>query len=174
RAVRRAMAGLGLAAHAVPRRADRAPAWPEGVTGSITHSDSGCLAAIAPANMLRAIGIDMEPDTPLTAELTELIATPEERRRLLACPDGRRRARMIFAAKEAAYKCQYTLSGRLLDFHDLELEFDPDEAGFEATFTCDVGSFHRGDRLAGRIARAGGHILTCVFIRAPEAPGEDG
>ncbi|GAB3946415.1 hypothetical protein GCM10027614_39920 [Micromonospora vulcania] len=41
---RRAMADLGLPASAVPAAADRAPVWPAGVVGAITHTTGYCAA----------------------------------------------------------------------------------------------------------------------------------
>ena len=41
-AARRACARLGVWAGALPVAADRTPVWPEGVVGSISHSDLSC------------------------------------------------------------------------------------------------------------------------------------
>ncbi|MDH4281639.1 MAG: hypothetical protein OEV36_03210, partial [Myxococcales bacterium] len=61
---------LGVAvATPIPRGEDRAPIWPKGFVGSITHTDSWCAAAVARAEDFRSIGIDLEPATPLRESL---------------------------------------------------------------------------------------------------------
>jgi 4'-phosphopantetheinyl transferase EntD len=124
---RRAIAALDLTAAAIPAADDRAPVWPSGIRGSISHCADWCVAAAARADDgYLAIGVDIEPAEPLDADLIEEICTTEERRRLDDLPAERRDllARMIFCAKECAYKCQYPLSGQLLDFQALSIRLE--------------------------------------------------
>jgi len=124
RAARQALAELGLPPSAILQEADRAPIWPDGVTGSITHCDTLCIAALAPQHLYRSLGIDIEPATPLSADLEAVIATPSERRALAALPPAHRlhMAKQIFCAKEALYKAQYPVTGMRLGFQDVELD----------------------------------------------------
>jgi len=39
---------------------DRAPQWPRGVVGSITHGDNWAAALVAPNHQWRALGLDVE------------------------------------------------------------------------------------------------------------------
>ena len=78
RAARAAMTGLGLPAVAIPMGPDRAPVWPEGVTGSISHTDTHCLAAVARTGEVRALGLDLEPDMALEPALWPDICTGAE------------------------------------------------------------------------------------------------
>jgi len=39
---------------------DRAPQWPRGVVGSITHGDNWAAALVAPDHQWRALGLDVE------------------------------------------------------------------------------------------------------------------
>jgi 4'-phosphopantetheinyl transferase EntD len=55
---------------------------------------------------------------------------------------------LLFAAKEALYKCQYPLVGEWLDFHDLRVE--PGGWG-ESTGTFVVSAM-RSIKFAGRVA----------------------
>jgi len=66
-----------------------------------------------------AIGIDIEPAELLPPELLEMVATPQERRRL---GDDPYRGRLLFAAKEAVYKAVYPLDRVFLDYHDIEVD----------------------------------------------------
>jgi enterobactin synthetase component D / holo-[acyl-carrier protein] synthase len=84
-----------------------APAWPDGVQGSMTHCAGYAAAAVGPSARIFAIGIDAEPDAPLPDGVWDLVATPAERDRLAATqhePVGPNWDRLLFSAKEAVYK----------------------------------------------------------------------
>ncbi|WAJ31100.1 4'-phosphopantetheinyl transferase family protein [Antarcticirhabdus aurantiaca] len=164
---RRAMIQIGLPPVAIPAGPDRAPIWPAGLCGTITHCADRCIAAVARrADGFRGLGLDVEPDEPLDADLLPLIATAEERADLATLPAAAalRQGRMIFSAKECAYKAQYALTRTLLDFQDLSISFAPDGT-FTARFCRDVAPFRAGDALAGRIAVDGRHIVCASAIR---------
>jgi len=161
-AVREAMRRLGQPPAAVPAGSDRAPVWPPGLTGSISHSARLCVAVVAEVRAFPALGIDIEEALPLDPELATEICTLSERAWLSSLPDDRRglMARLIFSAKECAYKCQYTRSRTLIGFHDLEITADPEAGQFEATFLGAVPGFAPGARFYGRHAIIDGHIVT--------------
>lgn len=162
-AVARALAALGLPPLAVPMGADRAPLWPAGVTGSITHTATACLAAVAPAAQLAGLGLDLEPDRPLPPDLWDSVLTPAERAALPADDPGGR-ALTLFCAKEAAYKAQYPLTRTLIDFHTLQIA--PDDARFTARLTRPVPPLAAGRALPGAWGRAGGHVLAVSWLAA--------
>lgn len=164
--IRRAMAALGLEPAAIPIGPDRAPVWPAGVTGSVTHTAEACLAAVGRSADFAALGIDMEPEAAVARDLWPEICTAAERAALSRLPetDQRWHATLIFCAKEAAYKAQYMLSRRLIGFEALTVEVT--RASFTATFTAEAPPFAKGARLAGRWGRSGGQVLTAVTIPA--------
>lgn len=174
-AARAAMARLGRPPAAVPAGIDRAPIWPGGLTGSISHSDTLCVAVLANARRVPALGIDLEPAEPLPPDLVPEICTLSERAWLSAQPEAERGllARLIFSAKECAYKCQYTLSRTMLEFSDLEITADPETGQFEATFLRTVPRFEQGARLYGRHMTAEGHIITGITVRTPAAAPQE-
>ena len=55
-AARLALKQLGAPAMSVPMAPDRSPIWPPGLTGSITHTHSACLAAVAWEREVRMLG----------------------------------------------------------------------------------------------------------------------
>ncbi|MFD1807677.1 4'-phosphopantetheinyl transferase [Gemmobacter lanyuensis] len=114
-AARAALAELGLPDRPIPAGADRAPIWPLGLIGSISHSDRLCLAAVGRG---RGIGVDLEPAEPLEPQIHRMILSPEDRGSEGAVISGLE-TRLIFSAKEAAYKAQYPLSRQLFDFQTL-------------------------------------------------------
>lgn len=163
-AARRALSALGRPAAPIPAGGDRAPVWPEGVVGSISHCETLCLAAVASAQTYWAIGIDVEPAEALPEEILDTVCSPAE----IAWLETRRTAerglwaRAIFSVKECAYKCQYPVTGRLIDFHAFEVAIDG--GLFSATFTANVGMFCDGHSLHGRIGFSSTHIVTASVL----------
>ncbi len=165
RAARGAMAMLGMVPTAIPHGADRAPCWPQGVVGSISHTDQLCLAIVGHSGDWAGLGMDLEHDRPLDPELWPEILRPDEFARVRSLPDhGRGSAAMaVFVAKEAAYKAQYPTSRTLFDFHALAVDWRSDR--FEAAFMKDVPGFGQGTRIAGQICRADGYVAAVCAIR---------
>ncbi|PTX47908.1 4'-phosphopantetheinyl transferase EntD [Gemmobacter caeni] len=155
-AVREAMAMIGLPPLPVPMGEDRAPVWPRGLIGSISHSAQLCLAAVAVPSPLRGLGVDLEPALPLEDDLRAAVLRPEEEHY------DPHRAKLVFAAKEAAYKAQYGLSRTLFDFHVLSVDLQP--GSFTATFQEEITPFRGGHILHGRWAEVAGHFLCTVTL----------
>jgi 4'-phosphopantetheinyl transferase EntD len=104
----------------IPRGADGAPIWPAGLTGSLAHDDEYAVAAVGRLADVGAIGIDIEPATPLPHEMIALVATAKE---LDDLGDDPLRLKLLFAAKEAVYKAQFPRDGAFLEFQDIEVDF---------------------------------------------------
>jgi 4'-phosphopantetheinyl transferase EntD len=133
-AARRAMARLGHAP--APIRADthRAPIWPAGIVGSITHCEGCCIAVAASAKQIRGVGIDVELLAPLDPTVTDIIATENEQ---TAIASGAFDLITLFCAKESAIKCKYAHDHvSLFKMTDIEcescvggflLQFGPDD-----------------------------------------------
>lgn len=165
-AARQAMAVLGVAPRAVAMRPDRAPDWPAGIVGSITHDGGLCLAALARAADLGGIGIDIEPAQDLPLGLIDEITTPQERDWLadMNAASRGRMARMIFAAKEAAYKALYPLSQQVVGFDGIEVIPDSRDQGFEVTLALPFGPYRQGTILNVRCAWAEGRVIAALIL----------
>lgn len=163
-AARKAMGQMGLPPLAIPADEARAPVWPDAVTGSISHNEALCIAAVAERRNVPGLGIDIEEASPLEAELYPDICTLPERAWLSLQTEDTRGllAKLIFSAKECAYKCQFPISRTLLEFHDLEITADLETGQFEATFMRSVPGFERRARLYGRYVLAKGQIITAI------------
>ena len=163
-AARQAMQNMGLPAMPIPADDSRAPVWPEALTGSISHNDTHCIAAVADTRNVPGIGIDIEEATPLDPDLYPEICTLPERAWLSLQSEETRGllAKLIFSAKECAYKCQFPISRTFLEFHDLEITADLESGQFEATFMRPVPGFERRARLYGRYVVAQGQIITAI------------
>jgi 4'-phosphopantetheinyl transferase EntD len=116
---RQLLARLGHAGFALCRGDSGEPLWPVGITGSLAHDDRVAIAAVGWQREIGTVGIDIEPAVPLRLDVLELIATPEELRKIA---DDPLRGKLLFAAKEAVYKACYPLDGVFLEFHDIEVD----------------------------------------------------
>lgn len=157
---------LGLTDQPLPMRPDRAPLWPAGWVGSISHSQTACLAIAAPVPQFRGLGVDLEPATPLEPDLWETILTPGERQWISALPQGDHgfTAKLIFSAKEAAYKAQYPISEHLFGFENLQIIITAQM--FTAHFIAPTPGIPAGSQFKGAWRLAGDQILTLVTIPA--------
>jgi 4'-phosphopantetheinyl transferase EntD len=157
---RHALAELGTPAQALVPGADRAPIWPEGAVGSITHTLGYCGVVVARAERYASLGLDAERDKELSPEMIRMICTPQERANTPA-----QDAIVYFAAKEAFYKCQYPLTRQFLEFQDVELTLDPTRTRFHARVLRALPNKPRWlDRLHGHILRRDGLVLCGVSL----------
>jgi 4'-phosphopantetheinyl transferase EntD len=165
-AARRAMAELGAPARPIPSGPDRAPRWPDGIVGSISHTPTACVAAVARATV-RSLGIDLEPAAALAPELAASICTGPELAWLETQPAARRGllATLIFSAKECAYKTRYPLTRTLCGFDAMRIELDPAAGTWRAILLRPLPPFAAGHPLTGRFALERDLILTAAVLR---------
>jgi 4'-phosphopantetheinyl transferase EntD len=162
---RRALARFGVAATTpILRGEDRAPIWPKGYVGSISHTDTWCAAAVARVDVIRAVGIDLEPATPLKEALWRRVCTPAERERLKALPNSGLMGKILFSAKESVYKCQYPITSEFLGFHAVEVELG--DGTFHAVFQQAAGEFQPGDVIDGKYLVEEGLVASACELRA--------
>ncbi len=129
----RACSQLGAPAGAILRGAMNEPLWPDGVTGSITHTSDICLVAVAPSNRVRGLGIDIEANQRNIDELARLILRPDERQTPVREPSPTEdRVRLVFGAKESLYKAIYARARRFIDFQEVRIDFGPGDDAFTA------------------------------------------
>jgi 4'-phosphopantetheinyl transferase EntD len=169
---REALAALGEPRAPLPRLADREPAWPPGIVGSITHSRDYCAAVVARRATCAGLGFDAEEWGRVRRDLWRRIATPAELAWLRAQADaGERWASVLFSAKEAFYKAQHAPSRSFLGFQDAAFHPAP-EGAFEIALLRDVPGVGRaGDRFAGRHAACARRCYTGIALRAANARG---
>lgn len=106
----------------------RAPRWPDGIIGSITHCAGYRAAVVARADPLRWLGIDAEVHEPLPDGVLDVVSLPAERTALerLSGPDPETAwDRVLFSCKEAVFKAWYPLTRAWLDFQEAEIQLAP-------------------------------------------------
>jgi enterobactin synthetase component D / holo-[acyl-carrier protein] synthase len=159
---RAALRRLGVPDGPLLSGSQREPLWPEVAIGSITHTQGLCLAAVAFRRSYAGVGIDVEPDAPLQPALAQRIASDVEMRGLASMP-SLLAARLIFSAKEAFYKCQFSVTRQFLGFFDVSIELEP-QGEFSAELLIDAGPLVCGQRFRGRWRQRGGFLFTAVHL----------
>jgi 4'-phosphopantetheinyl transferase EntD len=168
---RRALGCLGHGEAALPPGPDRAPRWPAGVVGSLTHCDGYRAAAVADAAVLASVGIDAEPHETLPEGVLGGVTLPEEREHLEQLATDRPEFswdRILFSAKESVYKAWYPLTGAWLGFEQAVLTFDP-AGSFRARVLPEAGVPGGPEGFDGRWGVTGGFVTTAVAVTRPDA-----
>lgn len=165
-AARRAMYRMGIAPVPVPMGEDRAPVWPAGVVGSISHCDEVCVALIGRAKDWRSLSVDVEPTEDLPCNLWDIVLGSKERARLAQLPDAAqgRRGRLIFSAKEAVYKLQFPITGNWMDFSELDITVTAAETAFDARFCGRVVPDFARAGIQGQILGESGFKFCLMFL----------
>ena len=170
---RAALRRLGLPEQAILADDRRAPLWPTGVVGSITHCAGFTAAAVAWRRDIATLGIDTEPLGELDDADAAIVATTAERQRA-SDQLGTDAGRLLFSAKESIYKAWHQLTRRWLEFHDVTVSVTRG-----GTFTVvpgqhlDVADHAVLSTLRGRFAFGTEHVFTAVHMPNEAAWGDD-
>jgi 4'-phosphopantetheinyl transferase EntD len=166
-AARAALGRLGVPSGPIGVAEHRMPRWPAGVVGSIAHGGGIAVAAVALARTIASVGVDVEPDEGIEADVIASIATAGELGWLdrLSREDRGRAARALFCAKEALFKAQFPLTLAFLEFGDVELDLALSDDHGEFTVLRARRMDDTVRCLRGRIARAAGHVFAGVAVR---------
>ncbi|MGW0610899.1 4'-phosphopantetheinyl transferase family protein [Streptomyces sp. NPDC002788] len=165
---RRAMEKLGVPPQPILPGERGAPGWPAGLTGSMTHCDDYCAAALVRTGDLASLGIDVESHGPLPEGVLPSVSLPAEAarlRRLAAERPGIHWDRLLFSAKESVYKAWFPLTREWLDFVEADIELTAD-GRFRAELLVPgprVGG-RRLDHFEGRWTARRGLIATAVAV----------
>lgn len=172
---RTAASKLGISLGPLIPGFDRAPQWPAGVTGSLTHCADYRAAAVACDHTIRSVGIDAELLAPLPDRAIEdIVLTPHDHRYSHQDdhPDLAEWATVVFSAKEALFKTWWPLTGQWLDFSQVDIDLHTD------TFTAHIRSHPAAlsrfgaSTACGRWAVGDGLILTAVTTTRAQTPIE--
>lgn len=163
---REALARLGVAAGPLVPWPDRSPRWPNGVVGSISHTEDLCAVVVSRSSEARGLGLDVEEDMPLSAELGSMICTDGELGWISSWDvDAGRLSKLVFSAKEAVYKCQYPITKTMLDFLDVELGISVDTGTFRVRAVHRSGPQLQSLRhIQGRFCCGHGLIATAATL----------
>ena len=150
---------------------DRAPVWPSGISGSITHSTGHAAAIVAQTTDWRGLGMDLE--NLLNAERAERLAgeilTPAELKRMTA---GRHEqlalwVTLTFSVKESLFKALYPIVQQRFYFEHAEVLEWTELGQVRLRLLTDLsGEWRNGTELDAQFAVKEGQLLSLVSIRA--------
>lgn len=166
---RRALAAMGQPEVAIPIGPHRAPVWPEGVVGSISHTSELCAVVLASRLDFSSVGLDLEHQDAADEETWSGILTASERQVVEARPaeERRRLATLLLSAKECFHKLQNPLTKVMLDFLEVEIELsqaDELEAGGFRVRVEARAPLLLPVRPEGRFFHARGHVWTALGL----------
>ena len=172
---RRALTQLGIDSFVLKNGPDRAPRWPSGVVGSISHAGGVpggfCGVVVGRSSELLALGLDIEVAGAVAQELWPRVATPRELAWLERRAPSERRtlATVLFSAKECFYKARFPLCGEFLEFGEVEVALDPAGSTFEAGLTAARAGVAALPRCKGRYVGVDGFVITGIAV----SPGDE-
>lgn len=168
-----ALQQAGAGSNHVGTGPSRAPIWPDGWSGSLSHTAGIAWAAVARNTDFASLGIDVE--YLLTADALESVrrlALTSAERQLDGweeAGDSTWFATAIFSAKESIFKCLNPLVEQFIDFAEMELSSVDPVAGL-LRFTCLrrlANWMDRGQSMDVRFARIGDLVLTATGWPSP-------
>ncbi|MNM86140.1 4'-phosphopantetheinyl transferase Npt [compost metagenome] len=165
---RAAIAQLSGAADVPSAGEDRAPVWPAGLCGSITHSDGWAAAVVARSGDWRGLGLDVEHllEEQRALRLAREILTAGELARL----DAQHAALQItltFSIKESLFKALYPLVRQRFYFEHAELlEWSADGTARLRLLTDLSEEWRQGCEVDGQFSLTDSRLLSLVAIPA--------
>jgi len=160
--VRQALRSVGAPPYAILPGKFRAPVWPHGLIGSISHCPGLCVAVVAHRLMGKAVGVDVETNDRLADGMHDIVAILDERgaldnlQRALKCDP----LKLLFVIKEALFKLYFPATRHFLDFHHASVRLDPETGTFEAELVESSAPAVFGlRRFTGRFGVTSGYLM---------------
>lgn len=117
-----------IGCHAFPILRDEfgAPIWPEGITGSISHSGDVAAAVVARKTNIQGIGLDLQKRAIFPSAVLSVLFHDDEVASFLSIPTDLADlyAYAIFSAKESAIKCFYAAREYLAYLNEIVIAMD--------------------------------------------------
>ena len=148
---------------------DRAPVWPQHISGSITHSNGHAAAIVGHKAQWRGLGMDLENVLSLeraerlaveiltAAELQRMTMLPREQHALLVT--------LTFSAKESLFKALYPIVQKRFYFEHAEVLEWSENGQVRLRLLTDLSEeWRHGKELVGQFAVDGEQLLSLVAI----------
>ena len=128
-AIREALGSLGNVPAWIERDpVTKAPIWPKGITGSLSHSSGLALAVVSDSPPILGLGVDIEKaNRTMDPKIERHICTQDESEDLhsLNSENFANRLLLTFSAKESLYKCFYgKIPKDFLRFKNVSLKWE--------------------------------------------------
>ncbi len=166
-----ALGQLGVNPLSVERGKVGSPAWPNGIVGSIAHTDDMAIAAVARSSHYRALGVDCERI--MTAETAANVREAVAAELLDPNPQivwgdasDELLVTAVFSAKETLYKGLHPIAGVFFGFDDASVvRGHLAEGWLELRLNRDLPEgFASGSLFNVRIVRQGGALVTGLLL----------
>lgn len=165
-----AMAGLGVPLLPVENAPSRAPLWPKGLSGSISHARGRC-ACLLSQDTGRSFGIDTEAiaeGRSLNAILTQTLSKTE---RVLVSNGpypANTNATLTFSAKEALFKALYPQVGHHFGFDAATLTEPPHKDSLTLSLTTNLtDTLPKGSHFDIHLTLTPTHVSTWLSVPNP-------
>lgn len=167
---RAALAHLGTPGWVAPIGADRAPSWPRGSCGAITHGHGRAAAVVARQADYRGLGLDLETLLPIdrAQRLHRDILTPAECERLAEHPADAlsRIVTLTFSLKESLFKALYPLVGERFYFEHAQVIAWHADGRARLRLMLDLSEeWRQGAEFEGQFAVEDDRLWSLVWIR---------
>jgi len=154
---------------------DRAPVWPEGWHGSISHTEEWAVAVLAPSRLGISLGVDIESLRPqMISEIATTFTSEGERAFLAACGMEYETALLIaFSAKESLFKALYPQVRHFFGFEAARIcELEQHENRFTLELTSALApGLCAGYRVMGQYSIGAFGVITLVVTS--DNPGKE-
>ncbi len=148
---------------------DGSPQWPEGFTGSITHSRGIVLAIVGKTSDFDSVGVDIEKIilTERASRLISRIAIETEYRTFNNISQSVLFS-IVFSGKEALFKALYPLTRNRFYFKDAEIiSIDMENYSWQIKLLKNLSKTHiAGNIYKGIFFIKHGYIVSLVYIKA--------
>lgn len=148
---------------------DRAPIWPMGIIGSISHSDQLAATLLDENTYCLAIGLDIQPisSQTLAQNLKNFILHPLEIKRF-GHQFNARLFDLIFSAKETLFKALYPSCSIFFDHQEAEVfKIDPSQNTLQIRLLRSLGScWHKNQTFVVNFDYISGELITWLYIKA--------
>lgn len=161
RAARQALKAARLPENAIPQGEHRAPIWPPGTIGSISHHDGLAVACVASTDRVSRLGIDLADDSAFPARLRDQVLKTSAEQAQSGIG-----ARINFSAKESVFKAFFPDVGAYFGFGAAEVLPDLEHETFIARLLRDLGPVPAGGTFAGQFLMEGNRLFTLLAVRA--------
>lgn len=168
-----AQAAMALLEHPptpVITQAGRAPLWPKGLSGSISHARGRC-ACLLSRDTTHSFGVDTESiasGQSLNAILAETLNATERDRITQGPRPPATNATLTFSAKETLFKALYPQVGRFFGFDAAELTEPPGQNNLTLSLTTNLTeTLTKGRRFDIQHCLTGTHVLTWLSVPTP-------
>jgi enterobactin synthetase component D len=145
---------------------DRAPIWPAGICGSITHGKGWAAAVVASEGTCRGLGLDQEAllDDERAARLMGEILTPAECERLDPGQMGLT-VTLTFSLKESLFKALYPLTRQRFYFEHAEVLAWSDDGLARLRLLTDLSAqWPQDTEVDGQFCLQDGHLLSLISV----------